>query len=186
MFRITKAVAVPALQKKIAAMLEVTDSTLTMVRRIASELRPSVLDDFGLVVGIRWQARQFQDRTGMVVHCDGPVDSVDLNQEQSTALFRIFQEALTNILRHAKATTVDVTMVEGAGAFVLTIRDNGRGITENEKSAQLSLGLVGMRERAHLIGAEIDITGVEGEGTAVTVRLPIIRAGGRTFEYRSD
>lgn len=163
-------------RKKIAAMIEVTDSTLNRVRRIASELRPTALDDFGLVAGIRWHARQFQDRTGIVVHCHSPADSLDLNQEQSTALFRIFQEALTNILRHAKATRVDVTIVEEPGAFVLTIKDNGRGITEDEKSGQLSIGLLGMGERAHLIGARIDITGVEREGTAVTIRLPIIWA----------
>jgi PAS domain S-box-containing protein len=167
---------VPALRKKIAAMLEVTDTTLNTVRRIASELRPSVLDDLGLVVAIKWQARQFQDRTGIIVDCVCPEGyGVDLNEGQSTAIFRIFQEALTNILRHAQATTVDVTIVEEAGAFVLTIRDNGRGITEGEKSGQLSIGLVGMRERAYLIGGEVEITGAEGEGTAVTVRLPIVR-----------
>ena len=100
-----------------------------------------------------------------------------MNQEQSTAVFRIFQEALTNVLRHAQATRVDLTVVEEAGSFVLTIRDNGRGITEEEKSGQLSIGLLGMRERAHVSGGEIDIAGVEGEGTTVTVRLPIARAG---------
>jgi PAS domain S-box-containing protein len=162
---------IQAVKEKIAAMVEVTDTTLHMVRRIASELRPTALDDFGLVVGIRWQARQFQTRTGLIVHCHTPVDAVELNQEHSTALFRIFQEALTNILRHAKATRIDVSMVEEAGALVLTIKDNGRGITEDEKSGQLSIGLLGMRERAHLIGAGIDITGVEGEGTTVTIRL---------------
>ncbi len=164
---------VTALKKKVTGLLGLTDTAINIVRRIASELRPSVLDDLGLVVAIKWQAQQFQDRTGIVVHCDCPLDDVDLNQEQSTAVFRIFQEALTNILRHAQATRVDVTMVKEAGTLVLTIGDNGRGITEAEKSGQLSIGLLGMRERAHLIGGEIDITGVEGEGTAVTVRLPI-------------
>jgi PAS domain S-box-containing protein len=166
---------VPALQEKIGAMLRLTDTTLNLVRRIASDLRPSVLDDCGLAVAIRWQARKFGDRTGIVVHCDCPSDDIDLKQEQSTAVFRIFQETLTNILRHSHATRVEVTMVEEAGAFVLTIRDNGRGITDNEKSAPLSIGIVGMRERAHLIGGKIDITGVEGGGTAVIVQVPIVR-----------
>jgi PAS domain S-box-containing protein len=172
---------VPDLKKKLAAMLGLTDTTINTVRRIASDLRPSVLDILGSMAAIEWQARQFQDRTGIVVHCDSLLANVDLNQEQSTAVFRIFQEALTNILRHAQATRVDVTMVEEAGALVLTIRDNGRGITEDEKSGQVAIGLLGMRERAHLIGGEIDITGVEGEGTTVTVRIPIVRAG-RPFE----
>jgi signal transduction histidine kinase len=100
-----------------------------------------------------------------------------LNQEESTAVFRIFQEALTNILRHSGATRVDVTMVEKGDAFVLTIRDNGRGITEDEKSGPSSIGLLGMRERAHLIGGEIEITGIEGEGTTVTVAIPIVSGG---------
>jgi two-component system sensor histidine kinase UhpB len=166
---------VPALQEKIAAMLRLTDTTLNIVRRIASDLRPSVLDDCGLALAIRWQARKFGDRTGIVVHCDFPSGDFDLNQEQSTAVFRIFQEALTNVRRHSHATRVEVTMVEEAGAFLLTIRDNGRGITDDEKSAQLSIGIVGMRERAHLIGGDIDISGVEEGGTAVTVQVPIVR-----------
>ena len=165
---------VPALQQKLSAMLGLTDMTINIVRRIASELRPSVLDDLGLAVAIRWHARQFQDRTGIVVNCDCPLDDDNLNQEQLTAVFRIFQEALTNILRHAQATRVDVTIVARAGAFILAIRDNGRGITEDEKSGPQAIGLLGMRERAHLIGAEIEITGVKGEGTVVTVRLPIV------------
>ena len=172
---------VPALRTKIAAMLALTDTTINTVRRIASDLRPSVLDDLGLIVAIKWQAQQFQDRTGIIVHCDCSLDDVDLNQDQSTAVFRIFQETLRNILRHAQATRVDVAMVNEAGAFVLTIKDNGRGIAEDERSGPLAIGLLGMRERAHLIGGEIDITGVEGKGTSVTVRLPLVRATG-TFE----
>jgi PAS domain S-box-containing protein len=165
------------LEEKTVAMLELIDATISVVRRIASELRPDVLDLLGLAEAITWQGQQFQDRTGVLVRCDSAVDDLDLDQEQSTALFRIFQEALTNILRHARAATVDVTMVEEAGQFVLTIRDNGRGITEDEKSGKSAIGLLGMRERVHLIGGEIDIAGVEGQGTVVTVRLPIARAG---------
>jgi signal transduction histidine kinase len=167
-----RASQVPDMGNKIAATLRLTDTTINIVRRIASELRPDVLDVLGLFEAIAWQGKQFQDRTGIAVHSDPPLDDVALSSLQSTALFRIFQEALTNILRHAQATTVDVTMVEKAGAFVLTISDNGRGITEDEKSGQLAIGLLGMRERAHLIGAEIDIAGIAGEGTTVTVRLP--------------
>jgi signal transduction histidine kinase len=161
------------LRGKIEAMLTLSGTTISAVRRISSELRPSVLDDLGLAEAIEWQARQFQARTGIICHCKCSVEDIDLNQEQSTAVFRIFQEALTNILRHAQATRVDVAMKKEAGEFVLTISDNGRGITEGDKSRLQSLGLLGMRERAHLIGGEIDITGVEGKGTVVTVRVPI-------------
>ena len=161
------------LREKIGAMLQLTDATISAVRRISSELRPSVLDDLGLVEAIEWQAQQFQARTGVICRCDCSLESVDLNQEQSTAVFRILQETLTNILRHAQATSVDIKMKKEAGEFILTISDNGRGITEEEKSGQLSLGIVGMRERSHLVGGKIHIAGVERKGTVVTVRIPI-------------
>ena len=152
--------------------MALADTTISTVRRIASELRPSILDDLGLVEAIEWQAQQFQARTGIICHCDYSLEAVVLNQEQSTAVFRIFQEALTNILRHAQATRVEIAMKEEAGKFILTISDNGRGITEDDKSRLQSLGLLGMRERADLIGAEIDVAGVEAQGTVVTVRVP--------------
>lgn len=163
---------VQALDGKVEAMLRLSETTISAVRRISSELRPSVLDDLGLVAAIEWQARQFQTRTGIICHYECAVEKVDLDREQSTAMFRILQEALTNILRHAQATRVDIAIKEEAGEIVMTVSDNGRGITEDEKSRLQSLGLLGMRERAHLIGAEIDIIGVDAQGTVVTVRVP--------------
>jgi signal transduction histidine kinase len=153
-------------------MLRLSETTISAVRRISSELRPSVLDDLGLAAAIEWQARQFQTRTGIICHCEGSVENLDLDREQSTAIFRILQEALTNILRHARATRVEISIKEEAGEIVLTVGDNGRGITEDEKSRLQSLGLLGMRERAHLIGGAIDIIGVDAQGTVVTVRVP--------------
>jgi PAS domain S-box-containing protein len=164
---------VPDLRERVAALLSLTDSTIQVVRRIASELRPSVFDMLGLAEAIQWQAQQFQDRTGIAVHGGSSTQTVALNRERSGAVFRIFQEALTNILRHAQATRVDVALEEDAGVLSLTIRDNGRGITEAEKAARVSLGLLGMRERAHLIGGELDIVGAAGEGTTITLRVPI-------------
>ena len=161
------------LQVKIESMIRLTDTTIGAVRRISSELRPSVLDDLGLVEAIEWQAEQFQARTGIICRCDCSLESLALSWEQSTAIFRILQEALTNVLRHAQATNVDISLKEEDGEFVLTIIDNGRGITEKEKSGSQSLGLLGMQERAHLIGGKINITGVGGEGTVITVRVPI-------------
>jgi two-component system sensor histidine kinase/response regulator len=161
------------LKEKLDGMLGLADTMITIVRRIASDLRPVVLDVLGLEEAVEWQAQQFQDRSGITVHCESPETGIELNPVQSTAVFRIFQEALTNVLRHARATRVDVTMVEDTGVFVLMIGDNGRGITEGERSGELSIGLLGMRERAYLIGGEIDVSGVEGEGTTVTLRLPL-------------
>ncbi len=162
-----------ALRSKIEVMITLTDTILDTVRRLASELRPMALDELGLVEAIEWQALQFETRTGIAVEYECHLEKVDLNSEQSTAVFRILQEALTNVLRHAQATEVTVTLKQESGEFFLAIKDNGRGITENEKSDAHSLGLLGMRERAHLIGAQIDITGIAGKGTLVTMRIPI-------------
>lgn len=161
------------LRKKIEAMMRLTDTTINTVRRIASELRPIALDALGLSEAIEWQARQFQDRTGIIVHLDCALENLDLNRERSTAVFRIFQEALTNILRHAQATSVNVQISAEEGEFILTISDNGRGITDDEKSGQHTLGLLGMRERAHLIRGKIDITGSNGKGTLISLRFPL-------------
>jgi PAS domain S-box-containing protein len=161
------------LRERIEAMLRLTETTISTVRRISSELRPSVLDDLGLVEAIEWRAQQFQARTGIICRCDCSLDDLDFSREQSTAVFHILQEALTNILRHAHATRVDIKMKAEASEFVLTISDDGRGITEDEKSRSESLGILGMQERAHLIGGEINIAGVEEKGTVVSVRVPI-------------
>jgi PAS domain S-box-containing protein len=170
---------VAALQTKIEAMIKLTTTTLDIVRRLSSELRPMALDELGLVEAIEWQALQFQTRTGIAVEYEYSQEKVDLNSEQSTAVFRILQEALTNVLRHTQATKVTITVKQESGEFFLAIKDNGRGIAESEKSGAHSLGLLGMRERAHLIGAQIDITGIEGKGTAVSVRIPISESSER-------
>ena len=163
------------LRAKIGAMTKLIDTTVNSVRRISSELRPSVLDDLGLAAAIEWQAEQFQARTGIVCRCDCPHEEVELTRGQSTAIFRIFQEALTNVLRHARATRVHITLERDEGDIVLSVRDDGRGITEGEKQGRQTLGLLGMRERAHLVGGEVNVAGVEGEGTTVVVRVPLAR-----------
>jgi signal transduction histidine kinase len=161
-----------ALRQKTASMMKLTDTIIHTVRRIASELRPGMLDDIGLVDAIEWQAQQFQARTGIACHSGRALETAHLNKEQSTAVFRIFQETLTTVLRHAQATEVDITMCEQKGMFVLTIVDNGRGITDGEKSDKLSLGLLGMQERAHLVGGKVNIKRVKPKGTVVTVQVP--------------
>src|SRR5262245_32135642 len=161
-----------ALRDKIETMVGLIDTTIHAVRRISSELRPHILDDLGLAAAIEWQTQQFQARTGILCQYDGSGEHLDLDQEQSTAIFRIFQEALTNVLRHAQATRVDVTLEEEEAELVLRIRDNGRGITEGEQGGPSALGLLGMRERAHIIGGRVDFTGIRGQGTMVTLRVP--------------
>ncbi|HYL76765.1 MAG TPA: PAS domain S-box protein [Bryobacteraceae bacterium] len=164
---------IPAIRPRIESMKRLADATINTVRRIASELRPSVLDELGLMEAIDWQAQQFQARTGVVCECSGYSGDLRLSKEQSTVVFRIFQEALTNVLRHAQAKRVEVQAENDANGFVLTIRDDGRGITEEEKASACSLGLLGMRERAQAVGGSIHIAARRGHGTALTVRIQI-------------
>jgi PAS domain S-box-containing protein len=162
-----------ALQKKITSMTSLVDATIDTVRRIASELRPGILDDLGLMAAIEWHVEQLEAHSGIICQCDFLAENIDLSREQTTALFRIFQEAMTNILRHAEATRVNIRIEEKEGQFVLQVSDNGRGSTEAEKTGSRSLGLLGMRERAHLIGGKIKIDGVAGKGTVLTVQVPL-------------
>jgi len=153
-------------------MSGLVDATIDVVRRISSELRPSILDDLGLAAAVEWQTQQFQARTGIRCRYECSPGHIDLDPERSTAVFRIFQEALTNVLRHAEATRIDVLLDEDDDEVLLRIQDNGRGILESESTGFRSLGLLGMRERADLIGGSLAITGVQGIGTTVVLRVP--------------
>lgn len=160
-------------QEKVEGMLSLIDTSTNTVKRLAAELRPSMLDDLGLGAAIEAQAQQFEARTGIVCQFTPTVEEVGLTWEQATALFRILQEALTNILRHAQATSVSIMLAVQGDEIMLEVRDNGRGITEAQKNAAQSLGLLGMRERMLLVGGAIEITGVAGKGTVLTVRVPL-------------
>jgi len=149
------------------------DATIQTVRRIASELRPGMLDDLGLVAALEWQANEFQTRAGIPCEVTTTIEEPLLNQDLNTAFFRIFQETLTNVIRHADATRVEVLLRKEAGALVMEIRDNGRGISEAQISNTKSIGLCGMRERAAVLGGEVDIHGWPGKGTTVVVSIPL-------------
>ena len=162
-----------ALSQKASAVTTQIDTTIKTVRRISTELRPGMLDDLGLAAAIEWQAREFQKRTG--VHCEVrvPTQDLQLTRAQSTGLFRIFQETLTNVARHANAQRVVTTLAHEADALTLSVQDNGRGIQPSERAGARSLGLLGMRERTELLGGAFDIRGAPGEGTTVRVRIPL-------------
>ncbi len=164
-----------AMQDKLTTMLGLTDATINVVRRIASELRPSILDDLGLMEALEWEAQQFQARTGIECRCDCALQSIPVGDVQSTAVFRIVQEALTNIIRHAQATQVAISMSIEDEMFILTVTDNGRGITQEETLSRKSLGLLGMQERAHLIGGHWGIVGRKGIGTSCAFTFPCRR-----------
>jgi PAS domain S-box-containing protein len=157
---------------KIDAMIKLTETTLDTVRKLSSELRPMALE-LGLVEALEWQAIQFRERTGIQVDLISSVEKAGLENGAATAVFRILQESLTNIQRHAQATKILIAARQDAGNFILTIKDNGRGISDDDQSAPQSLGLLGMRERAHLVGGELNIEVAKGGGTEITVRIPL-------------
>jgi signal transduction histidine kinase len=154
------------------SMLKLIDSTIQTVRKISTDLRPGILDDLGLVAAIEWQAQDFENRSGISCDFISSLEEIDLDRDRSTAVFRILQEILTNVTRHAKATHVGISLVEEANHLVLTVGDNGLGIRERDISNPRSLGLLGMRERALMFSGELKISGVHRKGTTVTVTIP--------------
>jgi signal transduction histidine kinase len=153
-------------------MSKLIDTTVQSVRRISSELRPGILDDFGLSAAMEWQSKEFKDRTG--IQCDfiSEPENIVLDPDRSVAIFRIFQETLTNIVRHANATVVDVRLEETDVKVGLMVRDNGKGISENELLDSRSFGVIGMNERVNDLGGELRIHGLPDKGTTVSVRIP--------------
>jgi signal transduction histidine kinase len=153
-------------------MLKLIDSTVNAVRRLSTELRPAILDNLGLIPAIEWLAQEFEKRTGVTCEFVTTDDDLTVNQECTTALFRICQEALTNVARYAQATSVHIVIETDDKHLSLRISDNGRGITEADARGTKSFGLLGMRERARLLGGALEITGTPGQGTTLTVRVP--------------
>jgi signal transduction histidine kinase len=165
--------ALKPVRARLDRMAQHLDTTTQTVRKIATELRPVILEDLGLIPAIEWQAKDFELHTLLQCRLVLFVRQAMLDKEQSTAMFRIFQEILTNIARHANATAVTVSLTEQSGMLILEVKDNGRGITEGEIAGLKSLGVVGMRERAHQAGGDVAISGSSGEGTTVRVWMPM-------------
>jgi signal transduction histidine kinase len=159
-----------AVSERFAEINRQLTDTIGAVKAISTELRPGVLDKFGLAAAIDWQCRAFSRRTGIRCEFKIPRAKLKLSPESSTAIFRILQEALTNIARHAQATEVKIFLRIGKHDATLTIADNGRGITQEEISAPESLGLLGMRERAESIGGSFFVENIPQKGTMVSVR----------------
>ena len=162
------------LLEKTKALAGHIDSTIQMVRRIATELRPGILDHLGLGAALEWQANEFQTRTGIKCDVRANPDLPPLDPDLNTAFFRIFQETLTNIIRHAGATHVAVNLKQSANQIILEVKDNGRGISKAEISHTTSMGLLNMRERAALLGGDFKIGRIpHGKGTKVQVSIPL-------------
>jgi PAS domain S-box-containing protein len=161
------------LVEKMHSMRELINSIIQTVKRISAALRPGILDDLGLVAAIEWQAEEFQNRTGINYRFTVNPDGLTVDQERSTTIFRIFQETLTNIARHACASLVSIDLLKEDGSLILRVIDNGSGITEEQIHDSQSFGLIGMRERAHSWGGVVNIKGILGQGTTVEVKIPL-------------
>jgi signal transduction histidine kinase len=161
------------LHEKLATMSALTDEVIQQVRRISAELRPGVLDDLGLVAAIEWQAQEFEERTGTACVVRSNRSDANVDRSLATAVFRIFQEALTNITRHAAAKRVEVAIAIDDAALSLDVRDDGAGITVEAAQSRKSLGLLGMRERAHRFGGSLVVEAAAPQGTRVALRVPL-------------
>ncbi len=153
-------------------MLSLVDDSADDVRRISSELRPGALDDLGLAGAIDWQLDLTRTRSGVAFSFDWNDAECVLDNARSTALFRVFQELVTNVVRHASARTVNVTLRQEASACVLTVADDGCGIEERHITDRASVGIIGMRERLVPYGGDLHIEGVPGKGTTARVVMP--------------
>src|SRR6185295_19259520 len=162
----------PEMIDRMQSMVGGIEVATETVRRVASDLRPRALDHLGLGAAIELEAAAIARRTGVRCRIAGAVGADALTSEQTTAVFRIVQEALTNVVRHANASAVKISMRQTTRSTSLTIADNGRGINPEALADPVSIGLLGMRERAQLIGARLSISGRPGKGTSVVVTVP--------------
>jgi PAS domain S-box-containing protein len=171
------AARIPAAQShllaKVREMSALAEETIRATQRLVTDLRPGVLDDFGLVAALEWQAQDIRERMGIQCEFISSRSDFPLDPEVSTALFRICQESLANVVRHARAKRVTITLRDELGSLILAVADNGRGITQQEIISRTSVGLLSMREQALLFGGQFSISGQPGEGTTVTVWVPM-------------
>ena len=162
------------LPERMQSMISLVDSMVDYVRNLSAQLRPAILDDLGLEAAIEWELEVFAERTNCNYAFDLKNGKINQDRDRDTAVFRIFQEALTNVARHAKATEVEVALQTSNSQLVLIVKDDGIGITEAEKLSNQSLGLIGMQERANAFGGTVQIETVKEGGTMVTLAMSLI------------
>jgi two-component system, NarL family, sensor histidine kinase UhpB len=161
------------IRDRLTSLMALTDSTIHKVRKIATDLRPGILDDLGLAAAIEWQSKDITDRTGIQCNFQSLLDDLELDGKLSTAFFRIFQESITNVLRHAQAKKIDINLRREGNAILLTVQDDGKGISQHEINNPRSVGFLGMRERAAVFNGEVTVFGTPHQGTIVRVKIPL-------------
>jgi signal transduction histidine kinase len=163
----------PDLKYQAKSITKTIDDTIKNVQQIAMDLRPPILDAFGVCEAIAWQANEYAKKLNIRFDLNCLQRHIDLEKGLQTALFRIFQESVTNIVRHSKATQVQVRMDYENGKLIFEIADNGIGITRGDIASSESLGLVGMKERVHAWDGEVEFEGSTGKGTKVIITIPL-------------
>jgi len=148
------------------------DRSIDAVHRISGDLRPAVLD-FGLIAAIEWHAKEFEKQMGILCEVSSNVEEIDLDVDQATALFRIFQEALTNVSKHADASRVEVRLIRTIDHLRLEIADNGKGMAPVDRVKEKSFGLRGMKERALALGGQLTIDAAPFGGTVIVMNMPM-------------
>jgi signal transduction histidine kinase len=161
------------LRHRAEAISDLAVGAITSVKRIISELRPTLLTDLGLAAAIKWQAEEYQRRMGIRFEIVVLPDEFHVNEELGIAIFRIFQEATTNVIRHSKASRVEVCLEKSDFEIMMKIKDNGIGITKEQLAEKESFGIMGMRERVDVYNGTININGVSGKGTTLVVNFPV-------------
>ncbi|MSU62368.1 MAG: sensor histidine kinase [Pedosphaera sp.] len=162
-----------AVRQRLKNMSSVVASLIKSTRKLTTELRPKVLEEFGLVAGLQWQAQEFTNRTGIKCEFISESDDLGIDLQRSTEIFRILQEILLNVARHSRATRVQINISTETETLFVRVQDDGCGISEDDISSSESLGLAEIRERIHLLGGELKIDGVPSDGTLVTIEVPM-------------
>lgn len=163
----------PAAKEKIKGTLELLDGTIKIVRKIATDLRPGILDDLGLIPALEWQSKEFENRSGIKVSFHSNISEIALPTHLATGLFRIYQEALTNVGRHSDAGNVYSNLDMEDGFAILTISDDGKGFDTSSLGSKKTLGIMGMKERTMMLGGEYSIRSAPGNGTTISVKVPL-------------
>lgn len=156
--------------EKLNELLQLVDDTIQSTRRISIQLRPSILDDLGLISAIEWLIEDLRKKTEMEITYTHKIQDIYLDTVMSSSIFRIFQESMTNVIRHAQATLLQVSVNLNKDFISLVIQDNGKGFDVKTLHREKTLGILGMKERAEMIGARLDIVSMPNEGTTITLR----------------
>ncbi|MEK7708234.1 MAG: ATP-binding protein, partial [Pseudomonadota bacterium] len=164
-----------------------TGEAIETARRVSINLRPNVLDNLGLYGAIEWQIREFEQRTNIRCELESTISNLSLsNKHSETSIFRVIQEVFINIVRHSQASRVDIELSEDEDDILITIKDNGVGITESQMLNPESFGIIGMNERTQQIGGKLEISGVPSQGSVVTLKIPLTLATTNVGELIND